>query len=235
MGVWSDEFLASLDAGEREQTGENAQMSERERAQGSERAQANAGADAGGHANAGDQASERTQANTPTTHAPSPHDVSRTKKPRQRRQGVLASTLVLALIGAGIVGTLAATHYHGTTTPARMAVIHDGEGNTYTMPLDVNDTKTVTTSLGTNVVTVANGEVFIAEADCDNLDCVEQGPISSADRQIVCLPHKLWVEIAAEDTGGGNADDNAGDGNVDDGNPPHEENSPAKEFDTIGS
>lgn len=209
MGVWSDEFLASLDAGEQ------AQMSERVRAQGGERA----------------QATKRTQADSTAAHAPSPLGAPHAKKPRQRRQGVLASTLALALIGVGIAGTLAATHYHGTTTPAHMAVIHDGEGNTYTMPLDVNDTKTVTTSLGTNVVTVANGEVFVAEADCDNLDCIEQGPISSADRQIVCLPHKLWVEITAEDAGGGNA----GGGNADDGNAPHEENSPAKEFDTIGS
>ena len=67
------------------------------------------------------------------------------------------------------------------------------------MPLSQDDVLTVASSAGTNVIEMQAGKVRVSEADCPNQDCVEQGWISNAGQQIVCLPHKLVVNITDED------------------------------------
>lgn len=94
------------------------------------------------------------------------------------------------------------------------ALVHAGDGAVYELPLGENDDLTVTTDLGTNVVSVRDGAVFVHEADCDNQDCVHQGKVSAPGKQIICLPHKLWVEVVQDGAAGGSMDVNAaaGDG-----------------------
>ena len=84
-----------------------------------------------------------------------------------------------------------------------------GDGGTLELPLSENVEQTVTTSLGTNVVVVEGGSVYVRDADCDNHDCVRQGKVSSPGRQIICLPHKLWIEIVADGQAGGEMDESA--------------------------
>jgi len=57
----------------------------------------------------------------------------------------------------------------------------------------------VSTDAGRNTIQVKNGEVQVSDADCPNHDCVNQGAISKAGQQIVCLPHKLTVDISSKD------------------------------------
>lgn len=53
-----------------------------------------------------------------------------------------------------------------------------------------------------NVLEIKNGEAAIIEANCGNLQCVRTGPISRVGQLIVCLPHRLTVEICGgSDTG----------------------------------
>ena len=78
------------------------------------------------------------------------------------------------------------------------AVVHDGDGGTTVVQINQGSapvTTTIETSLGTNVVESANGGVYVSSADCENHDCMKQGAISKTGQQIVCLPHKLWIEI----------------------------------------
>lgn len=107
--------------------------------------------------------------------------------------------LVLAIAAIACVG-LVATRLIGANTDADTAtvVIRDGEQNVYELPLGQDATKTVTTDLGTNVVVIKDGRVHVEEADCPNQDCVHQGWIDAAGQQIVCLPHKLAVDIVDE-------------------------------------
>lgn len=107
--------------------------------------------------------------------------------------------LVLAIAAVACVG-LAATRLMGANTNADTAtvVIRDGEQNVYELPLSQNTTKTVTTDLGTNLIEIKDGRVHVEEADCPNQDCVHQGWIDAAGEQIVCLPHKLTVDIVDE-------------------------------------
>lgn len=48
---------------------------------------------------------------------------------------------------------------------------------------------------GTNTVLVEPGRIRISEADCPDQICVNQGYILDSTVPIVCLPHKLMVEI----------------------------------------
>lgn len=49
-----------------------------------------------------------------------------------------------------------------------------------------------------NVVHISNGEVWIEEANCFNQVCVKEKPIDAAGEAIVCLPHKLIIEIVGK-------------------------------------
>lgn len=109
------------------------------------------------------------------------------------KRNLVAVVVIAAIAVMSVVGVKAI----GSGTSARVAVVHDGEGGVTELPLDVDATRTVTTSLGSNTVVVSGGEVRVSEADCPNQDCIGQGSISSVGEQIVCLPHKLWVEVVS--------------------------------------
>ena len=60
----------------------------------------------------------------------------------------------------------------------------------------------VETPWGENLVVVSGGKADVIEADCPDKLCVKQGKISKNGETIVCLPHKLVVEIeGGEDAG----------------------------------
>ena len=48
---------------------------------------------------------------------------------------------------------------------------------------------------GINVITVENGRICISDADCPDGSCIRQGWISGGATPIVCLPHKLVIEL----------------------------------------
>ena len=54
---------------------------------------------------------------------------------------------------------------------------------------------TIRTEMGYNTLRVSHGSIEVAEADCPGLDCVRQGQIHDSLLPIVCLPHKLVIEI----------------------------------------
>ena len=75
-----------------------------------------------------------------------------------------------------------------------MKVTVDGEVyGTYS--LAENQTVKIQTGHGTNVLVIENGSVHMEEADCPDGYCMEQGGISGQKQTIVCLPHKLVVEV----------------------------------------
>ena len=56
---------------------------------------------------------------------------------------------------------------------------------------------TVEAGGGYNVVEIENGMVSVSEADCRDKICVNHKSISMANESIICLPHKMVVEIEA--------------------------------------
>ena len=63
------------------------------------------------------------------------------------------------------------------------------------LPLSQDVRHVVECEEGANTVVVQNGGVHIEDADCKGGDCMKQGVIYDQGRLLVCLPHKLIVEI----------------------------------------
>ncbi|MBQ9690941.1 MAG: NusG domain II-containing protein [Eggerthellaceae bacterium] len=105
--------------------------------------------------------------------------------------------IVVALLGGGYYLFLNSEPHRdlNTDTHSLYAIIHASDGSVTQMPLDVDGSTTISTDLGFNTISVEAGKVHIQDADCDNHDCIHQGEISHPGEQIVCLPHKLWIEI----------------------------------------
>lgn len=59
----------------------------------------------------------------------------------------------------------------------------------------------VTDRSGSNTLLVERGRIRVSEADCSDQICIKQGFIGDSTVPIVCLPHKLMIEII--DGGGG--------------------------------
>ena len=65
-----------------------------------------------------------------------------------------------------------------------------------TYDLNKNQTITIQNDLVINTIQIQNKDVWMEEADCPDGYCKEQGHISKNKQTIVCLPHKLVVEIS---------------------------------------
>ena len=66
------------------------------------------------------------------------------------------------------------------------------------MPVDQNDSITIETEWGYNIVHTENGQAFVTEADCRDQICVDHKKIEKVGETIVCLPHKMVVEIVGD-------------------------------------
>ena len=109
---------------------------------------------------------------------------------------------IIVVVLAVAIGMFASSQMRGADAGGLQAVVHDGDGNETRLSLSKDQEFTAQTSLGENVIVIEDGNVYVREADCDNQDCVHQGKISSPGRQIICLPHKLWIEVVADGTEG---------------------------------
>lgn len=120
---------------------------------------------------------------------------------RNNRATFICGLLLAALLAALWLGLRA------RAVQGRMAaLVHDGDGGVHTLPLNEDASLTVSTSLGSNTVAVEDGAVRVVEADCPNGTCMQHAPISTPEAQIICLPHKLWIEVVPEGSEGGTMD-----------------------------
>ena len=98
---------------------------------------------------------------------------------------------VIAIIAAaGIWLFYSAGADHGLTA----VVTVDGEVRAE-LPLDETDSIEIETEWGYNIVHTEDGQAFVTEADCRDQICVEHKKIEKTGETIVCLPHKMVVEI----------------------------------------
>lgn len=73
--------------------------------------------------------------------------------------------------------------------------IEESVYNTYELDLNTEESLNIKSSLGYNQMEINNGEVWISESDCHNQICVLDGKINEPGDILVCLPHKLVIEI----------------------------------------
>ena len=60
---------------------------------------------------------------------------------------------------------------------------------------------------GYNLISVTDSMVVVEDADCKDQICVHHKPISSKGESIICLPHKLVVEIVSGENTAANIQD----------------------------
>lgn len=48
---------------------------------------------------------------------------------------------------------------------------------------------------GRNILVIQDGEAYMKEADCPDGLCMKQKPISRKGESIICLPHRLVIEV----------------------------------------
>lgn len=75
------------------------------------------------------------------------------------------------------------------------AVIYVEGNEYYRLPLNEDGSIDVVTEYGENIIVVKDGYAECIEADCRDGLCVEQKSINRVNESIICLPHKLSVEI----------------------------------------
>lgn len=101
---------------------------------------------------------------------------------------VLLATVILLCV---VVTVLLVTSREGGLA---VEIVSDGEV-VKTMELKNDAEYEVVTDRGTNLVVIEDGQVTVKEADCPDKVCVNHKPISMTGETIICLPHKLVIEI----------------------------------------
>ncbi|MCR5387886.1 MAG: NusG domain II-containing protein [Lachnospiraceae bacterium] len=67
--------------------------------------------------------------------------------------------------------------------------------------LNSDETIEINDEFGNNTVIIKDGEAYMVDADCPDGLCMKQGKISKAGQNIVCLPHRLVLEVKGDEKG----------------------------------
>ena len=87
-------------------------------------------------------------------------------------------------------------------TGAYVAVSQDGIER-FRLPLHQDQTMEISDAgLGYNTLVIEDGKAYIRDADCGDHTCIHTGKISREGERIICLPHKLIIEIIGGDASG---------------------------------
>jgi hypothetical protein len=107
---------------------------------------------------------------------------------------IIGGLIVLSLIGA-------AFYFFVSGKKAAKAEILVDAKLVQTVDLSKNQTFTVTgVNGGTNLVVVSDGKIAVTDADCPDKICVNTGAISKPGQTIVCMPHRVVVQIKGNST-----------------------------------
>lgn len=123
-------------------------------------------------------------------------EISSSKKNKFRNDVILAAVIVV--IAVAVLLFINATKVRGN----RVVVKIDGvETQSYSLSENSEfEIKTGKNDENINVVVIENGKVRVTEADCPDGICKDYRPISYVGQTIICLPHKVVIEIVGEST-----------------------------------
>ncbi|MEZ3464568.1 MAG: NusG domain II-containing protein [Lachnospiraceae bacterium] len=111
------------------------------------------------------------------------------KRMFQKKDFVLAA--VIAII-AGISALMVMFAQSGAGTSVRVTV----DGALYgEYSLSGEQSIFIDSASGYNRLVIENGSVYMAEADCPDKYCMDYKPVSRGGETIICLPHRLVVEV----------------------------------------
>ena len=116
----------------------------------------------------------------------------------------MRTKLILALLIGAVAVSAAVLLLQGRGTRASVArITRDG---VLLAEIDLTKTQAPFSFLledgrGRNLISVEQGRIRVSEADCPDQICVDQGWISDGTVPIVCLPHRLMIQIVGGEEG----------------------------------
>ncbi|MBQ6600669.1 MAG: NusG domain II-containing protein [Clostridia bacterium] len=121
------------------------------------------------------------------------------KKSKIRNDFILAAVIVI-MAAAGLL-LVNLTKEQGNTLVVKI----DGtETASYSLSADTSfEIRTGKNGENVNVVVIEGGKAHVSEADCPDGICKDYRPVSYVGETIVCLPHKLVLEVTGEKADGG--------------------------------
>lgn len=106
---------------------------------------------------------------------------------------VIVFLIVLSFIPELIFGVALGKNYSGTYAEITI------EGKLYkTVALSEHrgqDEINIKTKYGYNIVKIKDQSIAIIDADCKDKICIKEGYVSKPGQSLVCLPHKVMVQI----------------------------------------
>lgn len=118
------------------------------------------------------------------------------KKTKQRRNDLLLMAIIIVLAALVFAGYFFLYRQNGSY------VVVTVDGKEY-VKLSLNEEKTIDikSENGINKLQIKGGFADMIDADCPDGLCVDQRKISKKGETIICLPHKIVVEVISEDEG----------------------------------
>ena len=118
--------------------------------------------------------------------------MSSTKMSPKRRNDIILFAVIIILAIAGLF-ILNFSRAEGNS----VIILIDGvETARYSINSDME--KVIETPNGSNTLVIKSGKVSVKDADCPDLVCEKHREISKDGETIVCLPHKLVIEISEQ-------------------------------------
>ena len=102
--------------------------------------------------------------------------------------------LILVLLIIAVSAASLGVRYLTRTEGGRAVVTADGI-ETAEYPLNEDLEVDIQTPQGVNHLVIRNGTASVTDADCPDRLCVKMGSIEKSGQSIICLPHKVVVEI----------------------------------------
>ncbi len=114
---------------------------------------------------------------------------------KKRRNDIILAVVVISIAAIGLL------LLNIFKTEGAFAVVKIDGIETERYPLSVNTEVVIETGdEGRNTLVIENNKAFMKDANCPDKICEGHSKISYKGETIVCLPHKVVIEIIAEDS-----------------------------------
>lgn len=116
-------------------------------------------------------------------------------KNRKTKNDIILAVIVIAVAATGVL------LLNIFKTEGEFAVVKIDGKETERFPLSANTEVVIETeNNGKNTLVIEDGKAFIKNATCPDKICEGHSKISFKGETIVCLPHKVVIEIVASDS-----------------------------------
>jgi len=108
-------------------------------------------------------------------------------------------TIIIGLLII-VLGAYGFVFYKGLSTDDKILTMTQNQEIVHKFKIDDTYNKIIKIEDGDryNIIHIENGSVWIEEANCLNQVCVKHSGIEKIGETIVCLPHKLIIEIKGD-------------------------------------